>query len=209
MQSDSSQNKIKEEVRHWSIILNDATECQSCHFVQLKWAINSFTAQMTADSSNNIDERDSYLQSSDSSDSENENENTMNESDREVSLNIRFIKNYSWLTAWCREFYSFSFLWDMSFITLKSQCCFSFWWQDLLYYQFYNTSKKIFTVRNHELFVNVNLNELTLNFSLLCTWQHIEKRLSQSLLILLKAYIHMKQWCYFVLADCHNQFYKT
>ena len=97
----------------------------------------------------------------------------------------------------------------MSFMMLKSQCHSSLWQQDLLYCQFYNISKKIFIMKNHELFVNMNLNELTLNSGLLHTWQHIERKLSQSSLILLKAYIHMKQQCHFALADCHNQFYET
>ena len=191
-QSDSSQNEMKEEVRHWSIILNDATECWFCHFVQLRWAINSFTAQIMTDLSNDIDEKDLYLQSSNSLNSENENKNTMNESDKKVSLNIKSVKNCSWLITWYMKFYSFSFLWNMNFMILKSWCHSSLQQQDLLYCQFYNMSKKIFITENHELFVNMNLNELMLNLSLLHTWQHIERELSQSLLILLKYYIYKK-----------------
>ena len=188
--------------------MNDAIEHQFCHSAWLKQIINSFTTQMIVNSDNNIDKKDSYQQSSNSSDSKNENENTMNESNREVSLNTRSIKNCSQSVTWCIEFYSFSFLQNMNFMTLKSQCHSSFWQQDFLYCQFYNMSKKIFIAKNHELFANMNLNKLTLNLNLLCTWQHIEKKLSQSSLILLKAYIHMKQWCYFVLTDCCNQFYE-
>ena len=75
---------------------------------------------MTANSDNNIDKKNSYLQSSDSSNSKDEHENTMNELNREVSLNTRSVKNHSWLTTWCIKFYSFLFLQDMSFMTLKS-----------------------------------------------------------------------------------------
>ena len=119
-QSDSSQNEINEEVKCQLMILDDAIECWFCHSVQLRQTINSFTAQMMTDLNNDIDRKDSYQQSSDSSDSKNENENTMNELNREVSLNTRSAENCSWLTAWHIEFYSFSFLQDMSFMTLKS-----------------------------------------------------------------------------------------
>ena len=133
---------------------------------------------MIADSNNNIDREDSYQQSSNSSDNEDENENTMNKLNREVSSDIRLTENCSQSATWCIEFYSFSFLQNMSFMTLKLQHHFSLQQQDLLYCQFYNMSKKIFTVKNHELFANVNLNRLMLNLSLLCTWQHIERKLS-------------------------------
>ena len=50
---------------------------------------------MTADSSNNIDKRDSYLQSSNSLNSKDENENTMNELNRKVSSDIKSAENHS------------------------------------------------------------------------------------------------------------------
>ena len=50
---------------------------------------------MTADSDNNIDEKDLYQQSNNSSDNENENENIINESDREVNLSIKLTENCS------------------------------------------------------------------------------------------------------------------
>ena len=54
---------------------------------------------MTINSDNNINKKNSYLQSSDSLNSKNENENIINELNKEVSLNTKFVKNYSQLTA--------------------------------------------------------------------------------------------------------------
>ena len=50
---------------------------------------------MTINLSNNIDRKNSYLQSNNSLNNKNENENIMNESDRKVNLNIKFAENCS------------------------------------------------------------------------------------------------------------------
>ena len=208
-QSDSSQNETGEEVGHRSTISDDATERRPRRSARLRQAINPSTAQMTADSGNDTDGGGSYQQSSDSSDSEDEDENTMDESDREVSPGTRPAEDRSRPAAWRTEFYSFSFLRDMGSMTLEPRRRSSLRRQGLLYCQFYNTSKEIFTAGNHGLFANVNLDGLALDPGLLRTWQHIGRGLSQSPLVLLKAYIHTKQRCHFALAGCRNRFYGT
>ncbi|EFW13205.1 conserved hypothetical protein [Coccidioides posadasii str. Silveira] len=68
--------------------------------------------------------------------------------------------------SWCKQFYSLSFLHNVRSIILELHWCFLLCCQGLLYCQFYNIIKKIFTASQHSLFANENLNTLALNSGL-------------------------------------------
>nr|KMM69776.1 hypothetical protein CPAG_06090 [Coccidioides posadasii RMSCC 3488] len=65
--------------------------------------------------------------------------------------------------SWCKQFYPLSFLHDLGFMTLELHQCFLLHYQGLLYCQFYNIIKEVFTASQHSPFANENLDILALN----------------------------------------------
>ena len=74
----------------------------------------------------------------------------------------------------CSEFYLLTLLQDIRLLTLKTLLTFSFHHHNLLYYQFYNSCKKIFAAENCYFFKNKNINTLFLDFKLVHIWTHVD-----------------------------------
>jgi hypothetical protein len=67
----------------------------------------------------------------------------------------------------------------------------------LLYSQFYNSVKEVFTAGNQYPFTNTAIETLALDPQLQKTWQHVRAGLSHDPIALMKAYLYVKARCHY------------
>jgi len=107
----------------------------------------------------------------------------------------------------CSEFYSLTLLQDTESLTLKTLLTFSLCHHDLLYYQFYNSCKKIFAAENYYFFENKNIDTLSLDLKLVHIWAHVDWVISHQSKTLRTAYLHIKKWCHKIIQAAQNWFF--